>query len=124
MRSSFLFSVSYFERIMKYCAKQAWQLWDGGKAQELIDRNLISNCSIKEVSRWIHIALLCVQENPQFRPSMSKVVLMLEGQTTDLPKPSEPPLSFGKYTMSHQSSSSVVGTRSFTSPEPSTGSSI
>lgn len=90
----------------------AWRLWDGGKAQELIDRNLISNCPVNEVSRWIHIGLLCVQEHPGVRPSMSKVVLMLGGQSADLPKPSEPPLSYGRYTLSDQSLSDEVLTGS------------
>ncbi|KAL7213334.1 hypothetical protein ACSBR2_015950 [Camellia fascicularis] len=106
----------------------AWRLWNDGKAQELIDRNLINNCPLREVVRWINIALLCVQENPEYRPSMSKVVLMLGGQATDLPKPSEPPFPVGRYTMSDQSSSNVIATvtetdtetRSLTSDHPST----
>ncbi|KAL7244030.1 hypothetical protein ACSBR1_016286 [Camellia fascicularis] len=106
----------------------AWRLWNDGKAQELIDRNLINNCPLREVVRWINIALLCVQENPEYRPSMSKVVLMLGGQSTDLPKPSEPPFPVGRYTMSDQSSSNVIATvtetdtetRSLTSDHPST----
>ncbi|KAH7837724.1 hypothetical protein Vadar_017248 [Vaccinium darrowii] len=91
---------------------KAWRLWDGGKPQELIDRNLIRNCPVNEVSRWIHIGLLCVQENPGVRPSMSQVVLMLGGQSTDLPMPSEPPLSYGSYTSSDQSLSDEVLTGS------------
>ncbi|CAL5344710.1 unnamed protein product [Camellia sinensis] len=109
----------------------AWRLWNDGKAQELIDRNLINNCPLREVVRWINIALLCVQENPEYRPSMSKVVLMLGGQSTDLPKPSEPPFPAGRYTMSDQSSSNVIATmtetdtetRSLTSDHPSTNAS-
>ncbi|THG01123.1 hypothetical protein TEA_025899 [Camellia sinensis var. sinensis] len=110
---------------------KAWRLWNDGKAQELIDRNLINNCPLREVVRWINIALLCVQENPEHRPSMSKVVLMLGGQSTDLPKPSEPPFPAGRYTMSDQSSSNVIATmtetdtetRSLTSDHPSTNAS-
>ncbi|CAL5408527.1 unnamed protein product [Camellia sinensis] len=108
-----------------------WQLWNDGTAQELIDRNLINNCPLREVVRWINIALLCVQENPEYRPSMSKVVLMLGGQSIDLPKPSEPPFPVGRYTMSDQSSSNVIATvtetdtetRSLTSDHPSTNAS-
>ncbi|KAI4383013.1 hypothetical protein MLD38_008898 [Melastoma candidum] len=47
--------------------------------------------SIKnEVSRVIHIALLCTQEVPSFRPSMSKVLQMLT-KNEELPPPTNPP---------------------------------
>ncbi|KAF5944330.1 hypothetical protein HYC85_018407 [Camellia sinensis] len=90
--------------------QNAWQLWNDGKAQELIDRNLIGSCPVQKVAIWINIALLCVQENPDDRPSMSKVAFMLGGQSTEIAKPSEPPFSVGRYPMSDQSSSTGGGT--------------
>ncbi|CAA6671362.1 unnamed protein product [Spirodela intermedia] len=45
-----------------------------------------------EALRCIHIALLCIQENPRDRPTMSAVVLMLMSGQMALPEPSEPPL--------------------------------
>lgn len=44
-----------------------------------------------EALRCIHIALLCVQENPGDRPTMSAVVVMLMTGQMALPEPSEPP---------------------------------
>lgn len=41
-----------------------------------------------EVIRCIHVGLLCIQQNPDDRPNMSTVVLMLNGGT--LPQPKEP----------------------------------
>ncbi|XP_028106082.1 cysteine-rich receptor-like protein kinase 8 [Camellia sinensis] len=82
--------------------QNAWRLWNDGKAQELIDRNLIGSCPVGKVAIWINIALLCVQENPDDRPSMSKVVFMLGGQSTEIAKPSEPPFSVGRYPISDQ----------------------
>ncbi|KAL7212039.1 hypothetical protein ACSBR2_014825 [Camellia fascicularis] len=90
--------------------QNAWRLWNDGKAQELIDRNLIGSCPVRKVSIWINIALLCVQENPDDRPSMSKVAFMLGGQSTEIAKPSEPPFSVGRYPMSDQWSSTGEGT--------------
>ncbi|CAL5412056.1 unnamed protein product [Camellia sinensis] len=80
----------------------AWRLWNDGKAQELIDRNLTGSCPVRKVAIWINIALLCVQENPDDRPSMSKVVFRLGGQSTEIAKPSEPPFSIGRYPISDQ----------------------
>ncbi|KAL7212036.1 hypothetical protein ACSBR2_014822 [Camellia fascicularis] len=90
--------------------QNAWRLWNDGKAQELIDRNLIVSCPVRKVAIWINIALLCVQENPDDRPSMSKVAFMLGGQSTEIAKPSEPPFSVGRYPMSDQWSSTGEGT--------------
>ncbi|KAI7999572.1 G-type lectin S-receptor-like serine/threonine-protein kinase [Camellia lanceoleosa] len=90
--------------------QNAWRLWNDGKAQELIDRNLIGSCPVRKVAIWINIALLCVQENPDDRPSMSKVAFMLGGQSTEIAKPSEPPFSVGRYPVSNQWSSTGEGT--------------
>ncbi|THG23749.1 hypothetical protein TEA_024323 [Camellia sinensis var. sinensis] len=86
------------------------RLQNDGKAQELTDRNLIGSCPLRKVAIWINIALLCVQENPDDRPSMSKVAFMLGGQSTEIAKPSEPPFSVGRYPVSDQSSSTGEGT--------------
>lgn len=77
---------------------KAWRLWKENKAEQLIDARLIENFPVGEALRWINIALLCVQEDPQDRPTMSTVVFMLEGQwSTNLPAPSEPPVSFARF---------------------------
>ncbi|MFS7934125.1 putative protein kinase RLK-Pelle-DLSV family [Helianthus anomalus] len=76
----------------------AWRLWNESKGELLIDHRVILALAIDKVLRWINIALLCVQEDPQDRPTMSSVVFMLEGQwSANLPTPSEPPLSFARF---------------------------
>ncbi|GJW02811.1 hypothetical protein Tco_1561667, partial [Tanacetum coccineum] len=58
----------------------------------------IQNILIDEALGWINIALLCVQEDSHDRPTMSTIVFMLEGQwTTNLPAPSEPPVTFARF---------------------------
>ncbi|XP_050942706.1 G-type lectin S-receptor-like serine/threonine-protein kinase At4g27290 isoform X6 [Cucumis melo] len=55
----------------------AWRLWKEGNPEELIDDAIRETCIISEVLRCINISLLCVQQNPNDRPTMSLVVMML-----------------------------------------------
>ncbi|KAL6844528.1 hypothetical protein ACP4OV_026201 [Aristida adscensionis] len=68
----------------------AWNLWKDGKTEDLVDSVVKENCVLNEVSRCIHIGLLCVQDSPNCRPIMSSVVSMLENETTPLSVPMEP----------------------------------
>ncbi|XP_061368994.1 G-type lectin S-receptor-like serine/threonine-protein kinase At4g27290 [Gastrolobium bilobum] len=74
---------------------QAWMLWMEGKALEMIDKNMEESWIESEVLRCIHISLLCAQQHPEDRPTMSYVVLML-GSEIELPKPKEPGFFAGK----------------------------
>ncbi|KAL6651966.1 hypothetical protein ACP70R_010891 [Stipagrostis hirtigluma subsp. patula] len=68
----------------------AWNLWKDGKTEDLVDLSIKDNCLLNEVSRCIHIGLLCVQDSPDCRPLMSAVVFMLENEFTPLPVPLQP----------------------------------
>jgi len=48
-----------------------------------------------EVEKCIHIALLCVQENATYKPTMS-VVVVLGSDNMTLPKPKHPAFSVGR----------------------------
>ncbi|KAK3199397.1 hypothetical protein Dsin_022812 [Dipteronia sinensis] len=65
---------------------QAWQLWKEGNPLELIDSFFGESCNLSEAVRCIHISLLCVQQHPEDRPTMSAVGLMLGSENT-LPEP-------------------------------------
>nr|GMC53780.1 G-type lectin S-receptor-like serine/threonine-protein kinase At4g27290 isoform X1 [Ipomoea batatas] len=67
----------------------AWQVWTEGRPLELIDSSLDDSCSLPEMLRCLHVALLCIQQSPDNRPNMSSVVLMLNGEST-LPEPKQP----------------------------------
>lgn len=70
---------------------QAWKLWKGGEAKNLIDSSLVELCSPnEEVFRCIHVGLLCVQDHPNDRPTMSAIVFMLENETTIYLIPKQP----------------------------------
>ncbi|XP_028761824.1 G-type lectin S-receptor-like serine/threonine-protein kinase At4g27290 isoform X1 [Neltuma alba] len=83
----------------------AWLLWKEGRALELIDRNIEETYVVSEIMRCIHISLLCVQQHPEDRPSMSSVVLML-GSENELNEPKQPGFFTGKATSEASSSSS------------------
>lgn len=87
---------------------------------ELIDSKIFNDCPLSETLRWIHIALLCVQENPEDRPTMSSVVLMLGSKSIDLPKPLEPPFSVGGWNMPDYSSATTGADTGFATTDQST----
>ncbi|KAH7545829.1 hypothetical protein FEM48_Zijuj01G0135300 [Ziziphus jujuba var. spinosa] len=100
---------------------EVWQQWSEDKGEETIDPNLINACPVNEALRWIHISLLCVQEDPNDRPNMSSVVLMLASKSLHLPKPSKPPFSADRLFLSDQFSTSGTGTGFQSSDQTSTG---
>ncbi|KAK7823601.1 receptor-like serine/threonine-protein kinase sd1-8 [Quercus suber] len=67
----------------------AWILWNEGRPLELTDECLAQSSTLSEVLRCIHISLLCVQQHPDDRPSMSSVIVML-GSESALPQPKQP----------------------------------
>nr|KYP43162.1 Cysteine-rich receptor-like protein kinase 10 [Cajanus cajan] len=67
----------------------AWKLWKEQNASQLIDSNIKDSCVIPEVLRCIHISLLCVQQYPEDRPTMTSVIQML-GSEMELVEPKEP----------------------------------
>lgn len=60
-----------------------------GNPLELLDPGIEDSYDASDVLRCIHVGLLCVQQCPEDRPSMSKVVMMLESEIK-LPSPKEP----------------------------------
>ncbi|KAK7401327.1 hypothetical protein VNO78_12718 [Psophocarpus tetragonolobus] len=74
----------------------AWRLWIEEKPLELIDDILDDSPTISsKIVRCIHVGLLCVQQNPEDRPNMLSVVLMLNGGKLVL-KPNQPGFYTGK----------------------------
>ncbi|KAI3769205.1 hypothetical protein L6452_00305 [Arctium lappa] len=67
----------------------AWRLYQEGKGLELRDACLIDSHYNLEMLRSIHVGLLCVQHNPDDRPNMSTVVMMLSSEI-QLPEPQQP----------------------------------
>ncbi|KAL0012054.1 hypothetical protein SO802_007162 [Lithocarpus litseifolius] len=67
----------------------AWKNWRNMTTSNIIDPTLGVG-SKPEIIRCIHIGLLCVQENVADRPTMSSIILMLNGNSITLSVPSQP----------------------------------
>ncbi|KAK9185778.1 hypothetical protein WN943_026137 [Citrus x changshan-huyou] len=73
--------------------EHAYELWKGGKGVEFVDSSLDDRNSPCKLMRCLEIALLCVQENPNDRPSMLEVSSMLKNETTNTNTPKKPAFS-------------------------------
>ncbi|EOA20148.1 hypothetical protein CARUB_v10000439mg [Capsella rubella] len=74
----------------KNLVTHAWRHWRNGSPLELVDSELGKNYQSNEVIRCIHIALLCVQNDPEERPNLSTIILMLTSNSITLPVPQSP----------------------------------
>ncbi|RZC46372.1 hypothetical protein C5167_039324 [Papaver somniferum] len=75
----------------------AWMLWNEGKALEIIDPCLGDALPVSaEALKCIQVGLLCVQQLPDDRPTMSAVVFMLGSENAVLPEPKEPGFFVGR----------------------------
>ncbi|KAK4736613.1 hypothetical protein R3W88_000310 [Solanum pinnatisectum] len=73
-----------------------WEHFQRGIVEELFDSNLMLHnyhtINVKnEVARVLHVGLLCTQEIPTLRPSMSKALQMFVKKDEELPPPTKPP---------------------------------
>nr|CAN68399.1 hypothetical protein VITISV_007897 [Vitis vinifera] len=66
-----------------------WNLWEEGKALDIIDPSLEKSYPTDEVLSHIQIGLLCVQESVTDRPTMLTIIFML-GNNSTLPFPKRP----------------------------------
>ncbi|KAK1407061.1 hypothetical protein QVD17_38672 [Tagetes erecta] len=84
----------------------AWLLYQEGQLMELIDPSITESCHLYEVLRSIELALLCVQRNPDDRPSMSSVVVTLSSEG-ELPEPKQPGFFYTEHVPRDDTSSST-----------------
>lgn len=59
---------------------QAWELYERNGLVALVDASLNGEFDAEQASKFLRIGLLCTQESPKHRPSMSSVVKMLTGE--------------------------------------------
>ncbi|KAF8103167.1 hypothetical protein N665_0188s0120 [Sinapis alba] len=83
-----------------------WRLWESKSLLDVIDPCIREDCKSDEVTRYIHVGLLCVQENPAKRPTMSTIHQMLTNSSIALPAPLPPGFFFRN---EPRASSSVQG---------------
>ncbi|KAK1619219.1 hypothetical protein QYE76_024736 [Lolium multiflorum] len=84
----------YMQEHQHTLIQDAWKFWNEDRAAEFMDASLADGAYSKdEAWRCYHAGLLCVQESPELRPTISSALLMLiSDQTTSLPSPQRPPL--------------------------------
>ncbi|KAF7004632.1 hypothetical protein CFC21_019835 [Triticum aestivum] len=68
----------------------AWNLWADGKVEDFMDPAVTESYSLDEVSKCIHVGLLCVQDSSGARPHMSSVVSMLDSEAMPRAAPRQP----------------------------------
>uniref|UniRef100_A0A3Q7F4P3 non-specific serine/threonine protein kinase n=1 Tax=Solanum lycopersicum TaxID=4081 RepID=A0A3Q7F4P3_SOLLC len=61
---------------------QAWELWNDGKAFDLVDPSIVDSCPSEEALRCILVGLLCLQLNAADRPTMPTILSMLSIEAT------------------------------------------
>ncbi|KAG6790661.1 hypothetical protein POTOM_006824 [Populus tomentosa] len=64
----------------QYLLERTWELYERRELVSLVDSSLNGDFNAEEACRFLKIGLLCTQDDPNLRPSMSTVVKMLTGR--------------------------------------------
>ena len=77
-----------------------------------MDPELASSAVTEEVKTFIHIGLLCTQGDPQSRPHMRRIVVLLSRKPSNLEEPGRPGVPGSRYRRSRRPGgmSSTAGT--------------
>ncbi|KAK9110450.1 hypothetical protein Sjap_018510 [Stephania japonica] len=70
-------------------ADWVYECFENGELGKLVSSEDQQEVDMNRFDRAVRVALWCIQDEPSLRPSMKKVVLMLEG-TIDIPTPPGP----------------------------------
>ncbi|KAL1556551.1 non-specific serine/threonine protein kinase [Salvia divinorum] len=68
----------------------AYKLYRKQRSFEIMDPVLVSSADIEQLPTIVQIGLLCVQSDPQARPDMDRVVMLLSRKLRHLEEPSRP----------------------------------
>ncbi|CAN6334987.1 unnamed protein product [Urochloa humidicola] len=64
----------------QFLLEKVWTLYESGNLESIIDRTLQRDFDTEEARQLLKIGLLCTQDSPKIRPSMSTVAKMLKGE--------------------------------------------
>ncbi|KAL7088259.1 hypothetical protein ACP275_13G116800 [Erythranthe tilingii] len=64
----------------QYILERTWHLYEKNALVVLVDTSLNGDFDVERACRFLKIGLLCTQDSPKLRPSMSSVVRMLTGE--------------------------------------------
>ncbi|XP_028805833.1 G-type lectin S-receptor-like serine/threonine-protein kinase At1g34300 [Neltuma alba] len=77
------------DRNRKKFSNWAYEEFEKGNIMGIVDRRLNDQVDMEQVQRAIQVSFWCIQEHPSQRPTMGRVVQMLEG-ITEIEKPPAP----------------------------------
>ncbi|XP_030510041.1 G-type lectin S-receptor-like serine/threonine-protein kinase At4g27290 [Cannabis sativa] len=101
-RSSRYYGTSENLHLLDY----AYQTWEVGKGVEFFDPSLDDSSSPCKLYKCLQVALLCVQESPENRPTMLEVYSMLRDEIKAIGCPKRPAFSMkSEYTSTSQQES-------------------
>ncbi|KAG2689712.1 hypothetical protein I3843_09G150400 [Carya illinoinensis] len=83
----------------------AWKLWNEGRILDVMDALMEKPLPESEILRSIQVGLLCVQQQPEDRPTMPSVLMMLDGENDSLLQPKQPGFYTERYLTEADSSS-------------------
>lgn len=81
---------------------QTYKLYKKGKSLEIVDPQLAESGNTDEIAMCIQIGLLCVQGDPQSRPTMRRVVVMLSRKPGHIDEPTRPGVPGSRYRRSRR----------------------
>ncbi|CAM6025065.1 unnamed protein product [Sphagnum balticum] len=67
-----------------YLLEWVWKLYEEAKLLEIVDPKMNTHNHEKDIIHVINIGLLCVQSTSSKRPSMARIVAMLQGDETEM----------------------------------------
>lgn len=88
-------------------------MYKKGKSLEIVDSALASTIVAEEVAMCVQLGLLCTQGDPQLRPTMRRVVVMLSRKPGNMQEPTRPGIPGSRYRRPprrHSALSSTLGT--------------
>lgn len=89
----------------------AYKLYKKGKSFELVDPALASSADPEQIAMCIQLGLLCTQGDPQLRPTMGRIVVILSKKSGNLEEPTRPGVPGSRYRRSRRprGASSTIG---------------
>ncbi|KAK7260583.1 hypothetical protein RIF29_26751 [Crotalaria pallida] len=90
----------------------AYKMYKKGKSLDIVDSTLASSMEPEQVTMCIQLGLLCTQGDPQLRPNMRRVVVILSRKPGHMDEPTRPGIPGSRYRRHHRHSamSSTIGT--------------
>lgn len=114
------------ETNQKKCSLWAYEEFERGNMEAIMDKKLSNQeMDMEQVIRAIQVSFWCIQEQPSQRPTMGKVVQMLEG-IFEIDRPPAPKATEGSFAGTSLNASSTSGLSTFaaSAPAPSSSSSF